>query len=391
MFLVYEVYMFLLSKQKKEINAAKICFFLAGFSIASWAPLVPYIQEKLNLSDFELSRIILLMALGSLIGIALTKHLISFLGVKRTLVISAISLTISTIFLSLIPSFILTAFLIFIFGFTLSLLEVASNIYGTFLEHKYNKNLLSTFHGFYSTGEIVALFLISFLLLINLNINLSISIPIFIILLVLFFFIKQIQNEKYCNKEEKGFVFPRGIVIYLALIASFTLMVEGSMLDWSAILMMEKTDINIEKASYGYTVVVIFLAFGRFIGANLIDKFGAYTIICTGLLLTSLSLFIIFSTHNIVLLFLAFALLGFSGANIMPIAVSIAGSQNKMSSVSAVYSVSTCAYGALLLGPVLIGYISKISSLDIAFLFLSLFSLFILVVAIFNLRLKKGY
>ncbi len=377
---------------KKEINASKICFFLAGFSIASWAPLVPYIQEKLKLNDFELSRIILLMALGSLMGIALTKHLISFFGIKRTLVISSLALTIATVFLSLIPNFALTAILIFIFGFTLSLLEVASNIYGTFLEKKYNKNLLSTFHGFYSIGEIVALFLISILLLINFNINLSISVPISIILVILCIFLKQIKNEKYQNKEEKGFAFPRGIVIYLALIASFTLMVEGSMLDWSAILMMEKTDINIEKSSYGYTVVVIFLALGRFLGARLIEQFGAYKIICTGLLFTSLSLFIIFSTHNIVLLFLAFALLGFSGANIMPIAVSIAGSQNKMSSVKAVYSVSTCAYAALLLGPALIGYISKISSLDIAFLFLSLFSLFILLVAVFNLRFyKKGY
>ena len=60
--------MFTLNRSLTVLKSARTCFFLLGFAIAAWAPLVPYIQKDLSLSKVELSLMILTMGLGSIIG-----------------------------------------------------------------------------------------------------------------------------------------------------------------------------------------------------------------------------------------------------------------------------------------------------------------------------------
>ena len=92
--------MFCANRPAGTVFAARAAFALAGFAIASWAPLVPYIKEELSLTHLELSRIILLMGTGSIIGMLLISFFISFAGIQNALSLSAAALTGSLLLLA---------------------------------------------------------------------------------------------------------------------------------------------------------------------------------------------------------------------------------------------------------------------------------------------------
>lgn len=53
-----------ISVGSKEINAARVAFFLPGFVISTWAPMIPMVKARLNLEADVLG--LLLLALLSL-------------------------------------------------------------------------------------------------------------------------------------------------------------------------------------------------------------------------------------------------------------------------------------------------------------------------------------
>ena len=319
--------MFCTYSPARDIKAAKFSFFLAGFSIAAWAPLVPYLKTRLNITHLELSQIILLMGAGSIIGMLVTSILVKILGIRKTLGFSAVILLSSIIFLVIASSCLVAAVAICIYGIALGCIEVGSNIYGTLLENEYKKILLPAMHGFYSTGEIISLSIITLLLNISFGIELAIIAPILAVFAVFVFFVPYLSNQRTFHKA--SFELPSGIVLILALISSFILMVEGSMLDWSALLIMQKTDLAIHLSSSAYIVLVIFLAAGRFAGSALIDNFGIFKVLFAGLALSISSLIFIFMTDNLYLLYIYFAVLGLSMSNVLPIVISLSGRQKK--------------------------------------------------------------
>ena len=376
--------MFCTYSPARDVKAAKFSFFLAGFAMAAWAPLVPYLKARLNITHLELSQIILLMGAGSIIGMLATSILVKVLGVRKTLGFSAVVLLLSIIFLVNAQSYIVAAIAICIYGITIGCMEVGSNIYGTLLENEYQKVLLPAMHGFYSTGEIVSLSIIALLLHVSFGIEMAIIVPILAVFAIFVFFVPYLSNQKAFQKE--SFALPRGIVLILALISSFILMVEGSMLDWSALFMMQKTDLAIHLSSSAYIVLVIFLAVGRFSGSTLIDNFGIFKVLFAGLALSISSLILIFMTDNLYLLYIYFAILGLSMSNVLPIVISLSGRQKKMSTVAAISSVSSCGYGALIVGPALIGFIAERSSLNHAILILGCIGVLVILSAVKTVR-----
>ena len=73
-------------------------------------------------------------------------------------------------------------------------------------------------------------------------------------------------------------------------------------------------------------------------------------------------------------------------SNVLPIVISLSGRQNKMSAVAAISSVSSCGYGALIVGPALIGFVAERSSLNYAMLILGCIGILVVLIAIKTVR-----
>ena len=104
-----------------QIMANKALFFISGFCIAAWAPLVPYIKSHFNLDSIELSKLILLMGLGSLAGMFTTNFLFRFLGARVLLIGASTLLLLSLVMLSIFINIPIAEFVFFSYKKRLSI------------------------------------------------------------------------------------------------------------------------------------------------------------------------------------------------------------------------------------------------------------------------------
>lgn len=383
---ILEVFMF--SEKRAlvmQIIANKALFFIAGFCISAWAPLVPYVKSHFNLDSIELSKLILLMGLGSLLGMCITNFLFRFLGAKFLLNCSCFLLLLSLIMLSVFINIYILSFFMFCFGLALGLVEVGANIYGSYLEQKTNKVLMSIFHGYYSAGECLSILVMMFFLYIGFDIYQITLLLGGILSFVAVYKLKHIQSfyiSYTLSKETTIFSLkniwvklPKSLVLSLAVIVAIMLMIEGAMLDWSAVFLYEKTAIDIELASSGYIVLVLFMAIGRFSATYLLKYLCTKNILFLSLSICCIALFIIGTSKYLILIYIAFALLGIGLANILPLAISIASKQKFIKSNFAITFVSSSGYVSLIIGPAFVGSISQYQGLSFAFIVLAILTL----------------
>ncbi|NAT40549.1 MFS transporter, partial [Pseudomonas syringae pv. actinidifoliorum] len=56
------------AKAGAEQSSTRIAFFIAGFSVASWAPLVPYVKQRMGLDEGTLGLLLLCLGVGSILS-----------------------------------------------------------------------------------------------------------------------------------------------------------------------------------------------------------------------------------------------------------------------------------------------------------------------------------
>ena len=68
-----------------EQMSTRIAFFIAGFGIAAWAPLVPYAKARAQLNEGTLGLLLLCLGVGSIIAMPVAGALASRYGCRRVL------------------------------------------------------------------------------------------------------------------------------------------------------------------------------------------------------------------------------------------------------------------------------------------------------------------
>ena len=71
----------------REQIATRLAFFIAGFSTAAWAPLVPLAKERLGLDDGSLGLLLLCLGLGSITAMPITGVLTTRIGCKAVITV----------------------------------------------------------------------------------------------------------------------------------------------------------------------------------------------------------------------------------------------------------------------------------------------------------------
>ena len=148
---------------QRQILAARIAFFTGGFTVAAWAPLIPFVRNGLLLDEFRLGLLLFGLGLGSFFGMPFAGSLSERYGSRHALAFSGIGSCILLILLATVPNYYVECALLFLYGVVLSSLEVSANIYGTHLERLSGRRLLSGLHAGYSVGAMSAAAVVSLL------------------------------------------------------------------------------------------------------------------------------------------------------------------------------------------------------------------------------------
>lgn len=364
----------------KPIAATRKAFFIAGFALASWAPLIPLTKERLQVDNGMMGVILLAFGLGSLVMMPLSGMLAARFGCRRVFTLALLLVLVTLPALVTLDSIVPLALALFCFGAGIGAMDVVVNIHAVITEEYAQRPIMSGFHALFSLGGIAGAAVVSALLSWEVPPLKVVAIVMALLASIMLFACSGLMDEAE-RRKTPFFVLPKGAVLLLGLLCCVAYMMEGSMLDWSGILLISQHSIDLLQAGLGYTLFAITMTSGRLLGDKAVEKLGAKKIFIGSAMLATTGFIVLIVSHTLFITALAFLLIGLGVANIAPMLFTASGQQKDMPDALAVAAVSTLGYSGILVGPALIGFVAHLSSLIGAFVFVSLLSIILLIVS----------
>lgn len=353
-----------------EKIATRIIFFIAGLVTSTWAVIVPYAKINTGVNDALLGTLLLCLGLGAMIAMPLTGILTSKYGCRKVISAATLIIIIAIPFLSFISDPILLGFSLFVFGIGVGVTDCAMNVQAIIVEKSAPKPLMSGFHGMFSVGGITGAGAMTGLLTVGCNVFASTMIVAVTVLILLAIIHKSLLP--YANPSEgPAFAIPKGIVLILGLICFIIFMAEGTVLDWSAVYLVDNRGTPENLGGLGFAAFATAMTIGRLTGDYIVSRFSSFRVVMTGTILATIGFVMVIYSLPLASILLGYLLIGFGCANIVPIMFSQIGKQNSMPQMVAVPAVTTLGYIGILAGPAVIGYIAHHSSIANGFIFVT--------------------
>jgi MFS family permease len=343
--------------------STRLAFVAAGFGVACWAPLVPFAKTRCHLGDDTMGLVLLLLGAGSIVAMPLAANLSARFSSKPVVLSGGVGLALILPLLSIVSSPIALGVALFAFGASLGSLDVAMNLHAVDVERVSEKPLMSGFHALFSVGGFLGSGIVTALLSRGIALSAStILSSIVLVSLIVVALPRMLSNRE--RTKQPLFAIPRGVVLVIAIFAAISFLVEGALLDWSALLLVGEHLVSAAHGGLGYMIFSIAMTFSRFVGDGIVARFGNRFVLTLGGVIALLG-----PVAWIGLV--SFVFVGLGAANIVPILFRLAGTQHTMPKGLAVAALTTAGYAGMLTGPAAIGFLSKGIGLHNAFWFLA--------------------
>ena len=346
--------------------STRLAFVAAGFGVACWAPLVPFAKARCHLGDDTMGLLLLLLGAGSIVAMPLAANLSARFSSRPIVLSGGVGLAVVLPLLSIVSSPIALGVALFVFGASLGSLDVAMNLHAVDVEHVSEKPLMSGFHALFSVGGFLGSGIITALLSRGIAPRSSTVLSsVILVVLIVVAIPRMLSNREH--EKQPLFAIPRGIVLVIAIFAAISFLVEGALLDWSALLLVGEHLVTAAHGGLGYMIFSIAMTFSRFTGDSIVARFGNRIVMTVGGVIALLGLCGVLLAPVAWIGLLSFVFVGLGAANIVPILFRLAGTQRRMPKGLAVAALTTAGYAGMLTGPAAIGFLSKGIGLHNAF------------------------
>jgi MFS family permease len=331
---------------------------------------VPFAKTRCHLGDDTMGLVLLLLGAGSIVAMPLAANLCARFSSKPVVLSGGVGLALTLPLLSIVSSPIALGVALFAFGASLGSLDVAMNLHAVDVERVSEKPLMSGFHALFSVGGFLGSGIVTALLSRGIALSSStILSSIILVSLIVVALPRMLSNRE--RTKQPLFAIPRGVVLVIAIFAAISFLVEGALLDWSALLLVGEHLVSAAHGGLGYMLFSIAMTFSRFVGDGIVPRFGNRFVLTLGGVIALLGLCGLLLAPVVWIGLVSFVFVGLGAANIVPILFRLAGTQHKMPKGLAVAALTTAGYAGMLTGPAVIGFLSKGIGLHNAFWFLA--------------------
>lgn len=361
---------------RAEQHSTRLLFLLAGFSAAAWASLVPVAKAATGVNEGQLGLVLLCLGIGSLLampvsGVVSTRH-----GCRKVLMVCGVALCACLPLLASVQNVFTLAAALFFFGAMIGTFDCVMNIQAVIVERDSKRPLMSGFHGFFSLGGLLGAATTSAIM--DLGVSPFATVSAIALAGVLLLMLIRRHVLPYGNPAEgPPFALPRGEVLFLGMLCMTVFLVEGSMMDWSAVMLTENHGMPVAQAGYGFAAFSLTMTFGRLTGDRIVARVGRRSVVTVGGLLAMGGILLATLVPLWQAALLGYAMVGLGCSNIVPVLFTAVGRQTSMPQSVAVPAMSTLGYAGVLAGPAAIGFIAHHSSLPMAFLLVAALMLFV--------------
>ena len=361
--------------------AISTVFLLNGAGIGLWAAHVPVVQQRMGIGTSTLSMVLLTIAAGALLAMPLMGGLTSRFGTRRMTLLSGFAFALLLGLIMKVDSLPLLFGTAFLFGISNGALDVAMNANASEVETARGLPTMSSFHGFFSLGGLIGAGAGGVIIGQGLGRGEGAMAMGVLTAVLLALAAPRVLAFAPTHGHGSHFSLPRGAAVGLGLLAMLCFAVEGALVDWSGLLMQERTGAAPATAAVGFSAFSIAMAACRFAGDRMIVRFGTLRVMVVGGIAMFAGLATAVLSTHFMLSACGFALIGLGAANVVPLLFGAASRIPGMSAGAGVAAVATLGYGGLLLAPPVLGWIATQSSVMVALGMLSLSGLVIAVSA----------
>ena len=345
--------------------ATRLSFLAAGFVMACWAPLIPFAKSNVGADEAELGLLLLCLGIGSIIAMPLTGYLSARTGARPMILLGGVGLVAILPMLMMVSETVPLAVILLLFGASLGTIDVAMNVHGAEVERLSPKPLMSGFHAMWSVGGVAGAGGVA--LALSVGMSPTVAAVMASVITTVFLVIAAPRLLRARAGEPMPFVLPRGIVLVLSALTAITFLVEGAILDWSALLLVARGVTDVSQGGLGYMIFSVAMAIGRLTGDRIGAALGPLRVLFLGGVLMVLGFLPVLLLDRAPGALSGFFMIGLGAANIVPVLFSLAGRQGVMPPGLAIAAVTITGYAGILLGPAMIGFVSDRTNLVTAF------------------------
>jgi predicted MFS family arabinose efflux permease len=356
---------------RQEQLSTRIVFFIAGFGMAAWAPLVPFAKIRANIDDGLLGLLLLCLGAGSIVAMPLAGAIAARLGCRLVIALSTVLICLALPFLATVSTVPQLVVSLLAFGAGIGSLDVAMNIQAIIVERASGRTMMSGFHGLFSLGGIAGAAGITILL--GAGASPLTAVLCIVVGIAVALVLSASHLLPYGSKNEgPAFAIPHGIVLFIGALCFILFLTEGAVLDWSAVFLTSVRGMDASHAGLGYAAFAFTMTIGRLTGDRVVRRVGPIRIVILGALCAAGGIALATLIPSWQMALLGYALVGVGCSNIVPVLFSSVGRQTVMPENVAVPAITTLGYAGILVGPAAIGFVSHCTNLQTAFLLLVL-------------------
>lgn len=367
----------------KMPTACFLLFFAHGLVFSSWASRIPIIKEALSINEAQLGTLLLLMPIGQLSTMMLSGKLISRYGSSRVIKSCFLLYPGFLLLIGLSPSYWILGAVLFLFGVTGNLCNIAVNTQAIEIESVTKRTLLSSYHGAWCfaglVGAVVGMFTI------NLHIETfhHFILTFIIVTLIWMYSRNNLTNIIHKVEPETRSVFKsvNPTLVGLGIIGFLSMAIEGAMFDWSGVYFQTIVKAPENLVILGYTSFILMMTLGRFVGNRIIERLGKRTVLQFCGILMSCGLFLSVFFPELWICIIAFMIIGLGASLSVPSVYSTIGQVNTVAPSIALSFVSSISFLGFLIGPPLIGYIAEAFDLRYSYGLFACFGIFLSIMA----------
>ena len=346
-------------------------FFMNGALFATWVSRIPYIQDRLSLSEGALGVILMGMSIGVLSALSVAGGIIARFGSRLVTTTGAIVMCIVVASIAWAPHPVVLWIMLFVFGASLSTMDVAMNAQAVLVEKEEDRPLMSSFHASFSIGGLVGAVVGSGMEFWAVSPPVHFASAAILLSGGIFLFKWLLYDNAGAHSGSRVFQIPPKVLWPLGAVAFCTALGEGTMADWSAVYLTKAIQSDASIAALGFAAFSLTMTFGRLIGDWLKGVLDPVVIVRWGGIMATVGLLASVLTSNYIVVLIGFACVGLGLANCMPLAFSAAGNQTGIPAGTSIAGVASIGYAGFLAGPPFVGLIAEELSLRIALLIIA--------------------
>jgi MFS family permease len=337
-----------------------------GLFWGCFAAYVPEVKMRLGVSDASFGLLLLCNAFGLVSSMWIAPRLDRLLG-ARGMQISGAVFAITLVLPGLAVTPLQFAVSMVTVGAASGLADVLMNARVSELEQKFKRPLMNANHGMFSLAYAAAAFTSGLAREAQMAPSIAFVCVGFMILFLSLFIFMPLSVQELPTTSETNY--PFWPILICGLIVLIAFMTEATVETWSA-LHIERTLLGrASEGALGPAMLGITMAFGRFTGQAIIEKFSQTSIIIVATLVTASGAGIAALAPNALWAYFGFAVLGLGVSVIGPLGLAMVG--QKVSDhlrTEAISRVAVLGFSGFFLAPVLMGLVSEVAGLRIAFL-----------------------